>query len=89
MRGYISFVALPLVMLAMQLSGCALQQTSSTRAAPEQAQAEIVAPRIPERFLISGGIGVLQDGDGWHGKMNWRQNQSDSADQGRRRAVPE
>jgi len=36
-----------------------------------------VAPRIPERFLISGGIGVLQDAEGWHGKMSWRQNQED------------
>jgi outer membrane lipoprotein LolB len=56
--------------------GCAWQQDMA-RPTPEPAKAEVVAPIIPERFSISGGIGVLQGDEGWHGKMDWQQRQTD------------
>lgn len=62
--------------LLAAVSGCAWQQDMA-RPGPEPAKAVVVASVIPERFSISGGIGVLQGDEGWHGKMDWQQRQTD------------
>lgn len=78
------FLASSLILTALVGSSCSLQGTdgvkSFVRQDPEsEAPTKLLGPKIPMSFTLNGSIGMIQgnEGGGWHGKLNWRQNQSD------------
>jgi len=61
-----------LLLTVSQLGGCVFLDwltASTTSSEPKP-----VAAAIPERWAMTGRIGVIQGEEGWHGKLNWTQN---------------
>lgn len=77
------YLASGLILLAILGSSCSLQGTdgikSVIRQAPEtEMPSKLLGPKIPQDFTLNGSIGMLQGNEsGWHGKLNWKQAQSD------------
>jgi outer membrane lipoprotein LolB len=67
-------LALALVLpLALLSAGCNTLGTGMSR--PQKPAA--VGPELPQHWNLSGRIGVMQGSEGWHGKMDWQQDQAD------------
>ncbi|MBF0256096.1 MAG: outer membrane lipoprotein LolB [Gammaproteobacteria bacterium] len=61
------------LVFGLLLGGC----TSLSPSFKGTDESVLVGTPLPQSWSLSGRIGVLNEGEGWHGKMDWQQNQAD------------
>ncbi|MEO5342334.1 MAG: lipoprotein insertase outer membrane protein LolB [Gammaproteobacteria bacterium SHHR-1] len=62
------------------LLACSLLLVGCNTLSPSLKQtkkAALIGPELPQHWVLAGRIGVLKGGEGWHGKMDWRQDKTD------------
>lgn len=61
-----------LALVLTQLTGCMFLDWMTNNSEPKP-----VAAAIPDKWKMTGRIGVIHGEEGWHGKMSWQQNKQD------------